>query len=111
MGVGSSDDCWIGPMKADNCAKTRIRTVSRTRLVLVCLAALLAVALAGMLPAIWVYAAYQDAIYSDPTEVPTAPVAIVFGAGRAPDAVRLRLFPLKAARGWAGSNGQRRISS
>jgi vancomycin permeability regulator SanA len=58
-----------------------IRRISFARLALGCSLVAVAAALAAVLPAAWVYYAYQDAIYTDPAEVPAAPVAIVFGAG------------------------------
>lgn len=42
--------------------------------------ALLAV-LAALVPATYTFARYQDRIYTDPSSIPSAPVAIVFGAG------------------------------
>lgn len=58
-----------------------IRVGRLRRLALACLAAVLVVALAALLPAAWVFAAHQDAIYDNPALVPSAPVALVFGAG------------------------------
>lgn len=47
--------------------------------------AVLLSALAVMLPAAWVYFSNQEAIYDDPAQVPSRPVALVFGAGLQPD--------------------------
>ena len=66
--------------------KTEYRTkrtnrVGRVRFALACLAAVLVIALAALLPAAWITAAHQDEIFDDPARVHSAPVAIVFGAG------------------------------
>ena len=58
-----------------------IRTTSRRRLSLGFLVLSGIVVVAAALPAVWVYATDQGAIYDDPAQVPSAPVAIVFGAG------------------------------
>ncbi len=61
------------------------RRFRRAPLVLGSLAVALVSVLAAALPALWVYAAHQEAIYSDPARVPAMPVALVFGAGLLPD--------------------------
>lgn len=56
-----------------------------SRLILLLLAAAVVAFAATMLPAAWAYASGQQGIYEDPAQVPSMPVAMVFGAGLQPD--------------------------
>ena len=56
----------------------------RIALLLFCSIALCAI-LAAAIPAAWVYYAGQEGIYEDASQVPSMPVAVVFGAGLQPD--------------------------
>jgi vancomycin permeability regulator SanA len=58
-----------------------LRRLSPVRLALIPVLIALVGLAAAVTPAVWVYSTSQDSIYDDPSQIPTMPVAIVFGAG------------------------------